>query len=216
MVGGVMGGYWARGRVPTARAPARVMTMDSTAAKIGRSMKKRDMQPIPGGDRPYYGRRGGSLSFPNSVWERPVSEIRFGPQLVGARNGVSRKRVPKRSLGTRRVPSLPGKGGRGGLDQFDPYLPAGGEPLGVPLPPETCVVTERGDFCGSGISTTRASTSALSRTRCRPLTTTRSASDSPPSITRHPSCSAPTWTMRETILPSYCDPILARSPLPFA
>src|SRR5262249_9840120 len=45
MVGGVMGGYWASGSVDREMAPARVMTMDSTAAKIGRSMKKRDMRP---------------------------------------------------------------------------------------------------------------------------------------------------------------------------
>src|SRR4051794_29351000 len=43
MVGGVMGGYWASGRLTRAMAPARVMTMDSTVAKIGRSMKNRDM-----------------------------------------------------------------------------------------------------------------------------------------------------------------------------
>src|SRR4051794_420794 len=42
MVGGVMGGYWAIGRENTATAPARVMTIESTAAKIGRSMKKRE------------------------------------------------------------------------------------------------------------------------------------------------------------------------------
>src|SRR5262245_61018440 len=36
-----MGGYWARGRLKTASEPASVMTMDRTAAKMGRSMKNR-------------------------------------------------------------------------------------------------------------------------------------------------------------------------------
>src|SRR5262245_9035687 len=40
MLGGVIGGYCASGRLSRATAPARVMTIDSTAAKIGRSMKK--------------------------------------------------------------------------------------------------------------------------------------------------------------------------------
>ena len=40
MLGGVIGGYWASGRLNAATAPARVMTIDSTEAKIGRSMKK--------------------------------------------------------------------------------------------------------------------------------------------------------------------------------
>src|SRR5579884_2620506 len=39
-VGGVTSGYCATGRLRSAIAPANVMTMDSTEAKIGRSMKK--------------------------------------------------------------------------------------------------------------------------------------------------------------------------------
>jgi hypothetical protein len=42
MLGGVIRGYCATGRVNTATAPVNVMTMDRTAAKIGRSMKKRE------------------------------------------------------------------------------------------------------------------------------------------------------------------------------
>ena len=38
-----MGGYWAIGSENTAIAPANVMTIDSTEAKIGRSMKKREI-----------------------------------------------------------------------------------------------------------------------------------------------------------------------------
>src|SRR5438034_631367 len=40
IVGGVISGYWARGNVHTATAPASAMTIDSTEAKIGLSMKK--------------------------------------------------------------------------------------------------------------------------------------------------------------------------------
>src|SRR5690348_16847375 len=40
MLGGVICGYCATGRFTTATAPARVMTSDSTDAKIGRSIKK--------------------------------------------------------------------------------------------------------------------------------------------------------------------------------
>jgi hypothetical protein len=40
MLGGVIWGYWATGRLTTATAPAKVMTIDSTEAKIGRLMKK--------------------------------------------------------------------------------------------------------------------------------------------------------------------------------
>src|SRR5438067_1277854 len=40
MLGGVICGYCATGKLTTATAPARVMTSDSTEAKIGRRMKK--------------------------------------------------------------------------------------------------------------------------------------------------------------------------------
>jgi len=39
-VGGVTSGYWATGSDSAATAPANVITIDSTEAKIGRSMKK--------------------------------------------------------------------------------------------------------------------------------------------------------------------------------
>jgi aerobic-type carbon monoxide dehydrogenase small subunit (CoxS/CutS family) len=41
MLGGVICGYCATGNVHTATAPAKVMMMDITEAKIGRSIKKR-------------------------------------------------------------------------------------------------------------------------------------------------------------------------------
>src|SRR5437762_2995630 len=64
MLGGVIGGYCASGRLTAATAPARVMTMDSTAAKIGRSIKKcENMAPplwspgvLVGGDHLSHGR----------------------------------------------------------------------------------------------------------------------------------------------------------------
>src|SRR5436190_1531383 len=44
--GGVIGGYCAMGRANSAIRPVRVMKMDSTAAKIGRSMKKREIMQV--------------------------------------------------------------------------------------------------------------------------------------------------------------------------
>src|SRR5437879_9510744 len=41
--GGEIGGYWAIGRNSSEMPPVSVMRMDSTAAKIGRSMKKREI-----------------------------------------------------------------------------------------------------------------------------------------------------------------------------
>ena len=40
MVGGVISGYWATGSVNSAIAPSSTIMMDSTAAKMGRRMKK--------------------------------------------------------------------------------------------------------------------------------------------------------------------------------
>src|SRR5262249_26256495 len=41
-VGGEISGYWATGRLRRASVPVSVMTSDSTTAKIGRSMQKRE------------------------------------------------------------------------------------------------------------------------------------------------------------------------------
>ncbi len=46
--GGVIGGYWAIGRESSAIPPVSVMKMDSTAAKIGRSMKNREIMVASG------------------------------------------------------------------------------------------------------------------------------------------------------------------------
>ena len=42
MVGGAIAGYWRTGSVNTASAPAIMMMIAMTHAKMGRSMKKRD------------------------------------------------------------------------------------------------------------------------------------------------------------------------------
>src|SRR5436309_2693559 len=52
MLGGVIGGYWASDKLTAATAPARVMTSDSTEAKIGRSMKKCENMGPRSGQRP--------------------------------------------------------------------------------------------------------------------------------------------------------------------
>src|SRR5215468_512925 len=41
IVGGVMSGYWAIGRLTSASSPIRVITIEMTQAKTGRSMKNR-------------------------------------------------------------------------------------------------------------------------------------------------------------------------------
>src|SRR5471030_276803 len=43
-VGGAISGYWAIGRTCEATRPATVMTIEMTAAKIGREMKKLNMK----------------------------------------------------------------------------------------------------------------------------------------------------------------------------
>src|SRR5687767_13884243 len=44
--GGAISGYWAIGRIRIAARPAITMKIESTAAKIGRSMKKRDIMAV--------------------------------------------------------------------------------------------------------------------------------------------------------------------------
>jgi len=48
---GVIGGYWAIGRYSSAIPPVSEMKMESTAAKIGRSMKNREIMVAPGPDK---------------------------------------------------------------------------------------------------------------------------------------------------------------------
>src|SRR5260221_13282855 len=48
MLGGVIGGYCANGKLTTATNPARVITIDRTDAKIGLSMKKCENMRVSG------------------------------------------------------------------------------------------------------------------------------------------------------------------------
>src|SRR5882762_2615278 len=47
IVGGATSGYWATGSLTAATTPTMTMTIDRTAAKMGRSMKKRDILNPP-------------------------------------------------------------------------------------------------------------------------------------------------------------------------
>src|SRR3954454_14994634 len=86
MDGGAIGGYWATGRRRAATPPARVMTIESTAAKIGRRMKKCEnmnpLRPRRGGVRPL---PGGGLppSTPGPAPARVVPLPRDGTHLAG-------------------------------------------------------------------------------------------------------------------------------------
>src|SRR5262249_20379508 len=63
-VGGVMSGYWATGRPTTLTTPAIVMTIDSTLAKIGRSMKKCEITASPSCSPRTRGERGAGQRTP--------------------------------------------------------------------------------------------------------------------------------------------------------
>src|SRR6185437_16628310 len=95
--GGAMSGYWATGRKAIDSAPASMITMAMTQAKIGRSMKKRDMALRPaaaltrgsGGTR---GRRAGGnrahlgpgLDALQALDDHPVAGLEaLGHQPVG-------------------------------------------------------------------------------------------------------------------------------------
>src|SRR3954447_20371142 len=73
--GGAIWGYWASGRLNRAMPPASVMTIDRTAAKIGRSMKNREiraeaLRPRPR-PRPWVARAG-----------RPGGRFRLRPPAI--------------------------------------------------------------------------------------------------------------------------------------
>src|SRR6266849_4957096 len=70
MIGGAISGYWATGRRENDTAPTITNTMEITAAKIGRSMKKCEMR----------------IAFPHSVlaWEALGSALAWGEPGIGA------------------------------------------------------------------------------------------------------------------------------------
>ena len=81
-VGGVMSGYWAIGSEGIATPPASTMTIDSTAAKIGRSMKKREITSAAFVE---------SLAEPNPFQSRRTREA-IG--FVGILRSAMRRRSP--------------------------------------------------------------------------------------------------------------------------
>src|SRR5438067_1364309 len=92
MVGGEMAGNWASGRVHPDVTPARMMTMDSTAAKIGRSMKNREITGDapsraaalhPGGPDGMTGRRDDVSPPPRPSPTRGEGEDDFGSHWAG-------------------------------------------------------------------------------------------------------------------------------------
>src|SRR5258708_6765313 len=70
MIGGAISGYWATGRRENETAPTIKNRRDITAAKIGRSMKKREMR----------------IALPQSVlgWEPLGSALAWGEPGIGA------------------------------------------------------------------------------------------------------------------------------------
>src|SRR4051794_1486486 len=76
--GGVICGYCAIGKVNSAIPPARAMAMDSTVAKIGRSMKKRVSMSAPHGGWAERGHRRGlgpHLHVRPDLLERPHDDL---------------------------------------------------------------------------------------------------------------------------------------------
>src|SRR5512145_3251441 len=73
--GGAISGYCAIGSARRAARPAITMKIESTAAKIGRSMKKREIMVVPGCYRWDRGARGGD----------PL--VRSGRSLLAVRRG---------------------------------------------------------------------------------------------------------------------------------
>src|SRR5436190_11066583 len=82
--GGVIRGYWATGRLKRAIPPIRVMTTDSTVAKIGRSMKKRANIPGPMKRDEMRGARGEGRGARGEKHEWPHSSLtaRASPLLL--------------------------------------------------------------------------------------------------------------------------------------
>ena len=84
-VGGVMSGYCDSGSEITAIAPASVITIDSTDAKIGRSMKKREIIGPPYGVWRGRRRRGRLLGVASGLsGGGPAARRAFRPALGGA------------------------------------------------------------------------------------------------------------------------------------
>ena len=68
----MISGYWATGSVSEAMRPAITMTIEMTDAKIGRLMKKRDMDGAPSTLGRRSGRGGARLAAGTRAFARPV------------------------------------------------------------------------------------------------------------------------------------------------
>src|SRR5438132_3673008 len=106
MLGGVMGGNCATGNVSTATTPASVMTMDSTDAKIGRSIKKcENMSPrdygaegaclrsgggaiLGGAGGGVSGRAGGAAIGPSADFALALASDSYQSRTSGTSGGV--------------------------------------------------------------------------------------------------------------------------------
>src|SRR5271170_4232773 len=92
-VGGVISGYWAMGKPQPATNPARVMMMDITAAKIGRSIKNFENTYGPQAiANPLFSPNGAKYGSPG---QRPgVAGREPSPAPTGRNNRGTTKSIP--------------------------------------------------------------------------------------------------------------------------
>src|SRR5690606_33502908 len=106
IVGGAMAGYWETGSRRIERAPAIMIAIAITHAKIGRSMKNRAMAPLPrstrgllGGDGPGLGARTHLLE---ALHDHPVTgrhALRHQPRVADLALGDERALLDLAGLG---------------------------------------------------------------------------------------------------------------------
>ena len=134
-----MGGYWAMGSATTAMAPASVMTIESTAAKMGRSMKKREIMGSHASDLP---RRLASGQRPSVCACAAGSST--GNTGMGVSSALDGHLRPHRLAVLRQSPVLPAGGlprSRGGR------LPASGPVFTRPVLDDDLSLTASRNFC---------------------------------------------------------------------
>ena len=108
---GEIGGYIAIGRVKSAIPPARVITIDRTAAKIGRSMKKREIKAEPPGGSRVTDPTRGRLAMPDAAGPAGSRGRIPSRRSFGAAGGGGRRRA---GVGGVRGRDRGGGRGRGG------------------------------------------------------------------------------------------------------
>src|SRR5580704_7208114 len=95
IAGGAIVGYWAIGKVSTPTMPPSITSMARTQAKIGRSMKKRDMRGARFCSAHHDRRRGGSgrdrlyrragLHIDQAIDDQPIARLQAaGDDPVGS------------------------------------------------------------------------------------------------------------------------------------